>query len=82
MGDMVYATIDGKAVSWANAYTGAAPSAAPEVKNMAYAGSDSSSEAAATTAAAAASWAVLATMRQPAAAAAGPQGARAMLQLQ
>ncbi|KAM0692892.1 hypothetical protein Q7P36_007449 [Cladosporium allicinum] len=53
MGDMVYATIDGKAVSWANAYTGAAPSAAPEVKNMAYAGSDSSSEAAATTAAAA-----------------------------
>jgi hypothetical protein len=45
MGDMVYATIDGKAVSWANDYSGAAATSAPAVQNKAYAGSDSSSEA-------------------------------------
>lgn len=53
---MVYATIDGKAVSWANDYSGSAPTAAPEVevKNKAYgAGSPagSSSDAAPTSAA-------------------------------
>jgi len=45
MGDMVYATIDGKAVSWANDYSGAAATSAPVAQNKAYAGSDSSSEA-------------------------------------
>lgn len=50
MGDMVYATIDGKAVSWANQYSGAAATPAPVAQNKAYAGSDSSSEAASSSA--------------------------------
>lgn len=57
LGDMVYATIDGKAVSWANDYSGqktaspdAATTSAP-VQNKAYdAGSDSSSAPATTSA--------------------------------
>lgn len=52
LGDTVYATIDGKAVSWANDWSGVAatPAPAPEVQNKAYAGagSDSSSEASTT----------------------------------
>ncbi|KAM0712423.1 hypothetical protein Q7P37_011519 [Cladosporium fusiforme] len=47
VGDMVYATIDGKAVSWANDYNGqataspdAATTPAPDVKAQAYGGSD------------------------------------------
>lgn len=46
VGDMVYATIDGQAVSWTNQYTGAAATAAPQVQNKGYGGSDSSSQAA------------------------------------
>ena len=42
VGDTVYATIDGKAVSWANDWSGSAAPPAPEVNNKAYAGAASS----------------------------------------